>query len=76
MPLAAVPWALAGAWEGSVSGLSRLLAPYVRIEAAKRLFDENANGTDHGNRLWMLYAASIWLEGAKAGSLPKATEAG
>jgi len=46
----------------------RCLAPdaklhaYVKPEAAKLLFEENAKGMDHGNRLWMLLALAVWLE--------------
>ena len=37
------------------------LAAYVQLPAVQRLFDENTRGTNHGNRLWMLLALSIWL---------------
>lgn len=67
---------LAGAWKDRCLDPSGPLAPYVRTEAAKRLFDENARGTDHGNRLWMLYAAAIWLDGMAFPSLPKGPDKG
>lgn len=67
---------LAGAWKDRCLDPSGPLAPYVRGEAARRYFDENARGLDHGNRLWMLYAASIWLDGVKAGSLPNVPRKG
>lgn len=38
------------------------LAAYVRLPAVERLFDENSRGADHGNRLWMLLAMSLWLK--------------
>lgn len=36
------------------------LSRYVRLNAATRLLEEN-DRVDHGNRLWMLYALSLWL---------------
>lgn len=35
---------------------------YVRREEAERLFRENEQGVNHGNRLWMLLSLSLWLE--------------
>lgn len=46
----------------------RCLAPgaklhaYVKPEMAKLLFEENEQGMDHGNRLWMLLSLAVWLE--------------
>ena len=34
----------------------------MKREAIERLIDENKNGADHGNRLWMLLTLAIWLE--------------
>ena len=41
------------------------LAAYVKQDEIKKLFEENHRGTDHGNRLWMLLAMSVWLESIK-----------
>ena len=30
-----------------------------------QLLKENSDGTDHGNRLWMLYSLATWLENNK-----------
>ena len=38
------------------------LALYAQLPAVERLFDENTRGANHGNRLWMLLALSIWLD--------------
>lgn len=37
--------------------ISRIINP----DAVHRLIAENARGTDHGNRLWMLLSLSTWL---------------
>jgi asparagine synthase (glutamine-hydrolysing) len=37
------------------------LTDYIRLPAAKALYKENLAGADHGNRLWMLLAFSVWL---------------
>jgi asparagine synthase (glutamine-hydrolysing) len=37
------------------------LAKIVRREAVERLIKKNAQGFDHGNRLWMLLSLATWL---------------
>jgi len=37
------------------------LAEVVRREAVERLIKKNAQGFDHGNRLWMLLSLATWL---------------
>ncbi len=34
----------------------------MKREVIEHLIDENKNGADHGNRLWMLLTLSIWLD--------------
>lgn len=56
---------LASYWKDRCLDPSASLHQYVRPEEAKRLFDENMRGADHGNRLWMLLALAVWLEQVK-----------
>jgi asparagine synthase (glutamine-hydrolysing) len=42
------------------------LADYVRQDQIRKMFEENTRGADHGNRLWMLLALSVWLESVKS----------
>lgn len=41
---------------------SDTLSAYVDRLQIERLLKENDAGSDHGNRLWMLYSLSTWLE--------------
>ncbi|HWR00030.1 MAG TPA: asparagine synthase C-terminal domain-containing protein, partial [Candidatus Methylomirabilis sp.] len=38
------------------------LVRYVHLSAIQRLFNENARGANHGNRLWMLLSLAVWLD--------------
>lgn len=38
------------------------LMRYTKKDRVRALFEENARGADHGNRLWMLLALSVWLD--------------
>lgn len=41
---------------------STKLHAYVAKERIEKLLSENDRGSDHGNRLWMLYSLATWLE--------------
>ena len=41
---------------------SAKLHAYVSREQVEQLLKENDRGSDHGNRLWMLYSLATWLE--------------
>ncbi|QQR60705.1 asparagine synthase (glutamine-hydrolyzing) [Candidatus Uhrbacteria bacterium] len=41
---------------------STKLHTYVAKERVEKLLSENDRGSDHGNRLWMLYSLATWLE--------------
>ncbi len=41
---------------------SRKLHAYIDKGRIERLLNENDRGSDHGNRLWMLYSLATWLE--------------
>ncbi|MFA5935814.1 MAG: asparagine synthase (glutamine-hydrolyzing) [Patescibacteria group bacterium] len=42
-------------------GASSPLRTILKPEAIERLINENQDGADHGNRLWMLLTLSTWL---------------
>jgi asparagine synthase (glutamine-hydrolysing) len=41
---------------------SAKLHAYVARDRVEQLLKENDRGSDHGNRLWMLYSLATWLE--------------
>lgn len=41
---------------------SSKLHAYIDKERVEKLLSENDRGSDHGNRLWMLYSLATWLE--------------
>jgi asparagine synthase (glutamine-hydrolysing) len=41
---------------------SSKLHAYIKKERVEKLLSENDRGSDHGNRLWMLYSLATWLE--------------
>lgn len=51
---------LAAHWKERCLAPSSKLAEYVDLKQAEQLFRENER-TDHGNRMYMLYALSEWL---------------
>jgi asparagine synthase (glutamine-hydrolysing) len=53
---------LAAFWKEKCLDPNGPLTRYVRLDAAKKLFEENERGADHGNRLWMLLSLSVWLQ--------------
>ncbi|GMU25345.1 asparagine synthase (glutamine-hydrolyzing) [Patescibacteria group bacterium] len=52
---------LAPRWKERCLDPHAKLAAYVKTDQTERLFRENAQGADHGNRLYMLYALAEWL---------------
>ena len=53
---------LASVFEERCMSSGTSLSGICRPETVKKIFEENKQGKDHGNRLWMLYALATWLE--------------
>jgi asparagine synthase (glutamine-hydrolysing) len=49
-------------WKDRCLDPTAKISHYVRQDEAKRLFQENREGVNHGNRLWMLLSLALWLE--------------
>lgn len=56
---------LRGYWSDHCLDPQSPLSDYVKQDRIKKMFQNNVNGADYGNRMWMLLALSVWLKSIK-----------